>query len=173
MGYDLHITRRADWCDPDSGPPITRQEFERVVLGDPRFRRDEGMGPDFAVLIDPTCASDDAPWLWWQSGEIKSKNPPRSFFNLMFEIATTLSARVVGDDDEEYGPDGRVVEDAGEEAGRVGTPHRGGKPGLVESDADMRTRLRRERLVLILQCSGIAAFLTIFAALLGRQLGWW
>ena len=56
VGYDLHITRRSDWSDADSGPPISRNEFERVVLGDLRFRRDEALGPNYAVLVKKPLA---------------------------------------------------------------------------------------------------------------------
>jgi hypothetical protein len=173
MGYDLHITRRAEWSDPDSGPPITREEFECVVLGDARFQRDERLGLDYAMLMKKPRGTEHAPWLCWLDGEIVTKSPPRSFIEIVVEIAGTLNARVVGDDGEEYGADGRAAGAGDEEHDEDGAPDGRGDPRLVESDADMRTRVRRERVVLMLQWSGIAAFLAIFATLLGRQLGWW
>lgn len=175
VGYDLHITRRAEWSDPGSGPPITRGEFERVVLGDARFRRDDGLGPDYAVLVKKSRGTDDSPWLCWQDGQILTKSPPRSFIRLAVEIAGKLNARVVGDDDEGYGADGRVVGDKeeDEEHDPSGSHSDGDDAGLVESDADMRKRRRREGVTLLLQWTGVAAFCALAVPLFGRQLGWW
>ena len=37
MGYDLHITRRAEWADRD-GPEITLKEWEAYVRSDDEVR---------------------------------------------------------------------------------------------------------------------------------------
>jgi hypothetical protein len=102
VGYDLHITRRKEWFDED-GPELTRAEFERVVLADPEFRVDKGLGPNYAVwTLDP-----ESPWVELDRGELLSKNPTKPFIQKMVRIAQALGngARVVGDEDEEYGPE--------------------------------------------------------------------
>lgn len=99
MGYDLHITRRTEWCDPDSGPPITLAEFQSAVLGRPDFKPDCYVNSALWKPADP----DAAPCLWLDdSGEILCKNPPDEFINVMLDIASSLGARVQGDDGEFY-----------------------------------------------------------------------
>lgn len=173
VGYDLHITRRTEWSDPESGPPITREEFERVVFGDDSFRRDGGLGPDYAVLVKKPCGAADAPWLCWQNGEITAKNPSRPLIRVAAVMAAAINARVVGDDGEEYGQDGQAVgiEDYGQN--EETSSDDGSDSAMVESDADMHNRHRREGAARALQWTGVASFVAVFMWLLGRQLGWW
>jgi hypothetical protein len=173
VGYDLHITRRAEWSDPGSGPPITREEFERVVRGDTRFRLDEGLGPDCAVPVKRTRGGADASSLCWHDGEITTKNPPRSLIRLAVEIAASLNARVIGVDGEEYGEDGRAVGTADDGHDGAASPDDGSDSAMVESDTDMRKRHLRESVVASLQWTGVVLFVAVFVWLLGKQLGWW
>ncbi len=104
MGYDLHITRRKNWTEHDSGPAITRDEFARLMNGDARFRHEPSQSPGFYVPKGPR--PEDAPWLDWSDGEVCSKNPPQEFVVIMVALADRLNARVVRDDGEQYGRDG-------------------------------------------------------------------
>lgn len=173
MGYDLHITRREDWSDPESGPPITRDEFERVVTRDKRFRRDEGLGPEYAVVVKKPRGAIAESWLCWEDGQITVRGSSRSLITIAVEIAVTLGARLVGDDGEEYGADGRALRDKAEEHEKDVSPEGTWDSSLAESDADMQRRLNRERAVRILQWAGVIAFCALTVALLGRQMGWW
>lgn len=98
MGYDLHVTRRKDWCN--EGDDITKAEFIAYVKGDPEF-------------VHPTVNGDDhAEWksrmagvtypLWWYNGMIVTKNPEPEFIDKLVAIAKALGARVQGDEGEVY-----------------------------------------------------------------------
>src|SRR5947209_2956354 len=86
MGYDLHITRRADWSD-QSGPPIAEAEWQQAIKDDP-----------------------DADIYYWYAGDISVKNPDPALIAKMVRLAGQLEARVQGDDGEIYGEDGSPIE---------------------------------------------------------------
>lgn len=99
MGYDLHITRKESWADPD-GPVLTLDEWLHYVASDKEISRDaDNSEHDFLF----TRGAFTAP-LWWRPdlGEIYTKNPDDLLIEKMVEIAKRLKARVLGDDDEEY-----------------------------------------------------------------------
>lgn len=102
MGYDLHITRKKHWSDTD-GPTISFEEWRSYVESDPEIIPDpENEGPEnFILLTHPER------WpLWWdRSGEVYTKNPDHLVIAKLVQIARTLNARVLGDDDEIYGVD--------------------------------------------------------------------
>lgn len=102
MGYDLHITRRSAWSD-DDGPEITFQEWKAYVNSDEELRPDADNGPtDFVWTAHPK-----APWpLWWDRGEIYTKNPDEFAVRKLVAIAERMSATVQGDDGEVYRADG-------------------------------------------------------------------
>ncbi len=109
VGYDIHITRHEEWGNADTGPQITKEEFKEAVLNDPRFRADSELGPDFAVFTGGPRGVG-SPWIQWShDGNLLSKSPPPELVRAMVEIAERLEARVVGDDGEEYGPDGQLL----------------------------------------------------------------
>jgi hypothetical protein len=43
MGYDLHITRKTFWADPD-GPHITTEKWLAFIAPDPQLERDHSAG---------------------------------------------------------------------------------------------------------------------------------
>ena len=101
MGYDVHITRRAEWHN-DDGPPIAQAEWLHVVEQDPELGIDresyatsEGGDRQFAVSWHEQT-------LWFFEGEIRAKNPNRALIEKMVEIASCLNATVQGDDGERY-----------------------------------------------------------------------
>jgi len=99
MGYDVHITRKKDWCDED-GPVITAEEWLRYVASDPQLRLDPS-SKRHSVTIDIQSEYPD-PWLEWFNGEIYSKNPDEAIRAKMIQIAAALGAKVQGDDGETY-----------------------------------------------------------------------
>lgn len=48
MGYDVHITRAEDWSENEDAP-ISLEEWERFVDGDPELRPDPDNGMPMAV----------------------------------------------------------------------------------------------------------------------------
>lgn len=107
MGYEVHITRKVFWSDPD-GLRIERDEWSRYVVLDESIGLDEQNGADdFMLSID----SIQQP-LWYDGdrGEIHTKNPDKVVMRKLFKIASALDAQVLGDDDERYGPDGELYE---------------------------------------------------------------
>jgi hypothetical protein len=98
MGYDLHITRRAAWAD-DDGPAITLKEWKAYVKSDDDVQPDADNGPtDFLWTGHPKGPKP----LWWDRGEVYTKNPDKITISKLVAIAKQLKARVVGDDGEEY-----------------------------------------------------------------------
>lgn len=167
MGYELHITRRKEWSDPQSGPPITRAEFEEVVLADPRFERDQDM-PNYANFLPHPRHRHDAAWLLWRDGEIVTKSPTQSFTKVAVHFAQRLNARAVGDEGEQYGPDGNVVDEDEQHKAAIEADD-----VPVQTDAEVRSRLRRERARNALGWIGMMCFLVMTLYLLGKQLHWW
>ena len=102
MGYDLHITRKAQWSD-EEGPTIGLDEWLRVIEEDLELSLDQdtqcSCGDDDVVLA---AWKGDPGLLGWFNGEISVKDPDRSLILKMAEIAKRLEAKVQGDDGEEY-----------------------------------------------------------------------
>ena len=114
MGYDLFITRAPHEWEGEQYP-ITPEEWLRVVEGDPTLRlvgidpklnRAGFRGPYFAIWSGPS--EHEIPWLDWMLGRVYSKNPDEALIDKMVEIAGSLEARVVGENDEVYLGGGRV-----------------------------------------------------------------
>lgn len=102
MGYDLHISRRTQWFD-ENGPEIAMDEWKAYVASDDELTSDEANGPtDFLWSAHP-----QEPWpLWWNRGEVYTKNPNKVMIRKLIAIAERLRATVQGDDGEFYGADG-------------------------------------------------------------------
>ena len=115
MGYDVHITRATDWTDAESAP-ITLDEWLAIVHADPDMRLD-----GFAEVSTPSGAlrykndglavwtkysghDDDGNMAWfdYHRGRIVVKNPDEEIRAKMKQLATSLGAKVVGDEGEEY-----------------------------------------------------------------------
>ena len=102
MGYDLHITRKENWCD-ELGPEISAAEWRHVIDNDPELELD----------TETRCVMTDgeyvfAAWngepgvLGYYSGEITSKHPNDALVCKMVAISDLLGANVQGDDGERY-----------------------------------------------------------------------
>ncbi|MFF4259769.1 hypothetical protein ACFY1L_52345 [Streptomyces sp. NPDC001663] len=107
MGYDIHITRRANWWD-DEGPEITTAEWETVVEADAELEMvPEPPGWDgprhwIAQMITHPPEERLGTALYWDSGEIRAKNPTDILIAKMRQPAIALNAKVQGDDGEYY-----------------------------------------------------------------------
>ena len=98
MGYDLHITRKEFWADED-GPSISTEEWNGYVESDKDIENDAQNGEyDFLYINHPV---EPIP-LWWYGGEVYTKNPDKDTVKKLIEIAQSLGARVLGDDNESY-----------------------------------------------------------------------
>jgi hypothetical protein len=102
MGYDLHITRRDFWADPE-GPEIPLEEWVAFASNSPLVEPDsENPGPANWVMSQHP---KKWPIWWWKVGGLHTKNPDPQAVAILVKIAAALSARVMGDDDEIYGVD--------------------------------------------------------------------
>ena len=106
MGYDIHVTRAEFWAE-NEGHEISLDEWLRYVESDSEVQRDPQNSPtDFLFLAHPK-----EPWpLWWQSGDVFTKNPDKATVQKMIEIAQKLGARVQGDDGEFYDDTSEIPE---------------------------------------------------------------
>jgi len=113
MGYDFHITRADPWWENDDRP-IPRDEWLKIVEGDPELRLDPANGPCFARWLGDSEL--DNPWLDWADGRIFTKNPNETLLEKMLQIARRLGANVLGDDGEPYLGKGRFGSDSRRES---------------------------------------------------------
>lgn len=122
MGYDVHITRKARWSDED-GAEISQAEWTAIVNSDPEMRLDgfaqastpagdvlryenEGL----AVWIGYSNQTDqNKAWFDYRGGEIVAKNPDQEVLRKMWSLAERLSAKLQGDDGENYDSSGQVT----------------------------------------------------------------
>ncbi|MFI5527873.1 hypothetical protein ACIA8O_04875 [Kitasatospora sp. NPDC051853] len=102
MGYDIHLTLRANWWD-DEGEDISAPEWRAVVEADPELvmiPSPQDWAGDVEVVLGEG-QSDRWP-LWWRDGRISTKNPGDAVILKMCQVAKLLHARVQGDDGERY-----------------------------------------------------------------------
>ncbi len=122
MGYDVHITRRHDWFDPE-GPEISLEEWLAFVAADPEMRLDghaETRLQDGSVFrtvqrglsvwtaYSQHDDSGNMAWFLYRKGYITVKNPDEEIIRKMWSIAQALSAKVQGDDSEVYDSSARA-----------------------------------------------------------------
>jgi hypothetical protein len=107
MSYDLHITRAGDWIDADQHS-ITRAEWERFAESHPELIRDGevswediGMQPVYSF----TLPDGSQAWLSWRDEHVHVNGRFQDVAAIA-ALAAQLHARLVGDDNEEYHPDG-------------------------------------------------------------------
>lgn len=115
MGYDVHITRAAEWSESENDP-ITIEEWQAYLLSDPEMRAD---GFAEAGTLSGTLRYENpglAVWTAWSehgrnhnfawfdlsSGRVTVKNPDGAILAKMSAIAEHLGARVQGDEGEYY-----------------------------------------------------------------------
>jgi len=96
MGWEVHMTRAADWSNGDQRP-ITPDEWLAVVDADPELRIDQANGPCFAVWSGP-CSYPNGGWFDWAHGCVSTKHPDRAILGKLLQLAARLGAVVQGDD---------------------------------------------------------------------------
>jgi hypothetical protein len=116
MGYDVHITRREDWCER-AGPAISIEEWSKLLAQDAEMRLDgyaEISAPDgttirieeegLAVWTAYSVHQENGNRVWFSfyDGNITCKNPDAEILMKMWRIAQKLSAIVQGDEGESY-----------------------------------------------------------------------
>ena len=111
MGYELHITRGDDWSRRDK-PEISLDEWQDFVAGRSDFELTgvaEATNPETDEVIrieQPGIAiwrRESGPvWFSWWRGSIAVKSPDPDTIAEMVRIASSLNARVQGDDGEWY-----------------------------------------------------------------------
>jgi hypothetical protein len=112
MGYDLHITRAPEWSSRNRPQEITEAEWLAVVDADPKLRlatKEDACNFPGMVLWMAKVEGYAGPWFAWVDGYIYSKNPNGLIIEKMIELAQRLNARVLGEEDEQYLPDGSVL----------------------------------------------------------------
>jgi hypothetical protein len=101
MGWEIHITRAAQWPESDRHP-ITADEWLALVEADPELTIDpRDNGPYFALWLRHRI-NDDHPWFDWFQGRIETKYPDRKTLGKALQIAKHFGAQVQGDDGEVY-----------------------------------------------------------------------
>lgn len=123
MGYNLYITRRENWLEEETDA-IAAEEWLDLVRADPEMRLDgyaeASVGTGSVLRVDdPTMAvwigysqhgqSENMAWLYHDNGNIVAKNPDQEIRRKMWLLASSLSARLQGDEGELYGADGEPV----------------------------------------------------------------
>ncbi len=127
MGYNLYVTRKEFWSDPE-GPEIAQSEWLAHVETDAEMRLDGEARADLPgggtlAVEDPSLAvwndySGNQPkggnmaWFHWFEGNVIVKNPDAEMIGKMVRIARALDAKVHGEDDEQYQEDGEVIPQA-------------------------------------------------------------
>lgn len=113
MGYNLHITKAAEWSQ-SSANPISEIEWKTAVAADGRLQMDttaralnpktheiiQVSNPLMASWVDPK--TNEKHYFYYWRGEISVKNPSESAIKKMKELALRLGAHVLGDEGEPY-----------------------------------------------------------------------
>jgi hypothetical protein len=112
MGYDISIVR----YDGEEAVEIPESEWLEYIKTDPELEMSKIANEDsqywewnaHSQYQDP---EGGRPWFQYWRGRIYSKNPDEEVAAKMFQIATTLNARVQGQDGEFYDEDGRQIDE--------------------------------------------------------------
>ena len=122
MGYDLHITRRAEWSE--KGHDIGFDEWRVYVDADPEMHLDgfaeaKATNGETIRVSDPGIASWTGPsnrtagircWFSWTRGRIDVRySSDKLVFAKTWAISRHFKARVQGDEGEFYGEDGEPL----------------------------------------------------------------
>lgn len=113
MGYDLHITKAAEWSESAKNP-ITEEQWKSAVLADRELKMDTSAtasnpktheviqisNPLMASWIDPKTNSKH--YFYYSRGKVTVKNPSESAIKKMKAVASKLGAKVQGDEGELY-----------------------------------------------------------------------
>jgi len=124
MGYEVHITRKKEWFSED-GPALSLEDWLDYVSRDHELRADGFAeattpsgdtirvdSPGIAVWTAYSGHSVDGNMAWFChfGDRITVKNPDPEILQKMHQIASSLGARVQGDEGEEYASNGEPVE---------------------------------------------------------------
>lgn len=99
MGYDVHVTRAAQWSHT-AGAEIKAEEWLRWVEADPELALDPESPPCLAVWRSADGTAEG--WIDWSEGRLFTKNPSAAMLRKLLAVAEGLGARVQGDDRELY-----------------------------------------------------------------------
>jgi len=111
VGYDLHITRAADWSEGEAHP-IGLAEWRAVVAGDSELDLTgaaEAVTPEGTLRYEneglaiwTAHPSGEPVWFDCRRGSVIVKNPDEPTISKMIAISRLLDAKVQGDDGETY-----------------------------------------------------------------------
>lgn len=111
MGYDIHITRRRHWSDTGD-PEISFPEWQTLVNSDPQLEPVGETGREESIIMMCDETRHSARYFHYLDGQIFVKKPCTAVLMKMLAVANKLNARVMGDDDEIYAPDGTPSHEA-------------------------------------------------------------
>jgi hypothetical protein len=115
MGYNLYITKADSWLDTEESP-IPKDLWDSLVASDSELelstedyyeRQVKGKIERFHPVI--WVKHPDRPPFWFIDGAIDAKNPDKATIKKMGALARELSAKVLGEEGEEYGSDGEPL----------------------------------------------------------------
>jgi hypothetical protein len=111
MGYEVYITKKANWFD--DGEEISKTDWENYVNLDKTMQivsevtssLDDGLNISYgdSFLTKWISPENNEIWFDFNDGNITVKNPTERDIIKMLEIAKQLNAKVQGDDGEFYG----------------------------------------------------------------------
>lgn len=117
MGYNLYITRKSDWIDEESSEDISLTgwvdyvnkddemqlgQFAETLPIDGQKIKIENEGLSIWTKYSKNGINGNFAWFTYIDGQIVVKNPDKEIVNKMIDIASTLGAKVQGDDGELY-----------------------------------------------------------------------
>jgi hypothetical protein len=122
MGYEVHITRAADWTGSRS-LPITLFEWYSYLDSDPEMRRIDAAEAKTTAGVMRFDSEGLSVWTGWSQhgvdgkqawfdydeGRISVNDPDPEIVCKLHAIARDLGARVLGDDGEAYDESGEVI----------------------------------------------------------------
>lgn len=120
MGYDIFITRKEEWFD-EEGDEISLEEWINYVNSAADMRYDgfaEAETPKGILRVESEGLSvwlgysghekdENMAWFDYCAGNVKVKNPDEEILKKMHQVATSLSAKVQGEECEIYDANGR------------------------------------------------------------------
>ena len=98
MGYHVTILR-TKYGQPE---PITLAEVKKVIALMPGFKLQSSASFKEDIEISFPLSNGGEGFLFWQNGEIWTKNPEDEHLQIMLDLAEKLNARVRGDEMETY-----------------------------------------------------------------------
>ena len=106
MAYDLHIVRTEDWTDAASAP-ITKQDVDTLIAADSELA---WSSTDYVDMKDEAGVSTryymitwrGQPCFWWYRDQIQCSGADEAQQLKLAQMARTLNAYCVGDDNEQY-----------------------------------------------------------------------